>query len=151
MFSGHCKCSTKESFTILKKILFCWRKKVNLFADYSLGTIPTVPNVKATTNYEHCKLTIQYIYFLHYRLIYSRYSESLREVKDCKTFEMVKLRGKINSVFSLLQTKFRERKLRLECEQQVATILREAALNYQLNPLLATMCKNEVNVKISVL
>jgi hypothetical protein len=72
-------------------------------------------------------------------------------VKDCKTFEMVKLRGKINSVFSLLQTKFRERKLRLECEQQVATILREAALNYQLNPLLATMCKNEVNVKISVL
>jgi hypothetical protein len=101
-----------------------------------MGTIPTVPKVKATTNYEHCKLTIQYIYFLHSRLI---------------DFEMVKLRGKINSVFSFLQTKFRERKLRLECEQQVATILREAALNYQLNPLLATMCKNEVNVKISVL
>lgn len=48
-------------------------------------------------------------------------------------------------VVKCLKTKFRERKLRLECEQQVATILREAALNYQLNPLLATMCKNEIH------
>jgi Golgi apparatus protein 1 len=54
------------------------------------------------------------------------------------------MRENVFFFISYLQTKFRERKLRLECEQQVATILREAALNYQLNPLLATMCKNEV-------
>ncbi|KAJ4442010.1 hypothetical protein ANN_11874 [Periplaneta americana] len=47
-------------------------------------------------------------------------------------------------VVKCLKIKFRERKLRAECEQQVATILREAALNYQLNPLLAAMCKLEI-------
>ncbi|PSN56256.1 Golgi apparatus protein 1 [Blattella germanica] len=55
----------------------------------------------------------------------------------------VELEGK---VVKCLKTKFRERKLRKECEQQVATILREAALNYQLNPLLATLCKNEIEI-----
>jgi Golgi apparatus protein 1 len=57
----------------------------------------------------------------------------------------------MRKIIFFLQTKFRERKLRSECEQQVATILRDAALNYQLNPLLATMCKNEVKVNMSVL
>ncbi|GFG30167.1 hypothetical protein Cfor_10154 [Coptotermes formosanus] len=47
-------------------------------------------------------------------------------------------------VVKCLKTKFREQKLRPECEQQVVTILRDAALNYQLNPLLATMCKKEI-------
>jgi len=32
----------------------------------------------------------------------------------------------------------------------MTTVLRDAALNYQLNPLLATMCKKEVKVKIAV-
>lgn len=31
-----------------------------------------------------------------------------------------------------------------KCEQQMTIILREAALNYHLNPLLATMCAREV-------
>nr|CAD7408500.1 unnamed protein product [Timema cristinae] len=55
----------------------------------------------------------------------------------------LELEGK---VIKCLKIKFRERKLRLECEQQMATILREAALNYQLNPLLMAMCKKEIKV-----
>ncbi|XP_063230835.1 Golgi apparatus protein 1 [Bacillus rossius redtenbacheri] len=48
-------------------------------------------------------------------------------------------------VIKCLKVKFRERKLRTECELQMATILREAALNYHLNPLLAAVCKEEIN------
>lgn len=47
-------------------------------------------------------------------------------------------------VVKCLKTKFREHKLRQECEQQMTTILRDAALNYQLNPLLASLCKKEI-------
>ncbi|XP_012256488.2 Golgi apparatus protein 1 [Athalia rosae] len=51
------------------------------------------------------------------------------------------LQGK---VIKCLKIKFREAKLTTKCEQQMANILREAALNYHLNPLLATMCAQEI-------
>lgn len=51
------------------------------------------------------------------------------------------LEGKI---IKCLKIKFRESKLTTKCEHQMANILREAALNYHLNPLLATMCVQEV-------
>lgn len=47
-------------------------------------------------------------------------------------------------VIDCLRTRFRESKLTTKCEHQVANILREAALNYHLNPLLATLCAFEV-------
>ncbi|XP_050588557.1 Golgi apparatus protein 1 [Bombus affinis] len=47
-------------------------------------------------------------------------------------------------VIRCLKIKFRESKLLIKCEHQMANILREAALNYHLNPLLATMCAHEI-------
>lgn len=47
-------------------------------------------------------------------------------------------------VIKCLKVKFRERKLRNDCEQQLTTVLREAALNYQLNPLLRSFCESEI-------
>ncbi|XP_076234853.1 Golgi apparatus protein 1 [Calliopsis andreniformis] len=47
-------------------------------------------------------------------------------------------------VIGCLKIKFRESKLTTKCELQMANILREAALNYHLNPLLATMCAHEI-------
>lgn len=47
-------------------------------------------------------------------------------------------------VIRCLKIRFRESKLTTKCEHQMANILREAALNYHLNPLLATMCAHEV-------
>lgn len=47
-------------------------------------------------------------------------------------------------VIRCLKIKFRESKLLTKCEHQMTNILREAALNYHLNPLLATMCAHEV-------
>lgn len=47
-------------------------------------------------------------------------------------------------VIKCLKIKFREAKLVPKCEQQMTIILREAALNYHLNPLLATMCAREI-------
>jgi Golgi apparatus protein 1 len=44
-----------------------------------------------------------------------------------------------------LQAKFREGKLRSECEAQMANVLREAALDYKLNPLLKSLCQEEVS------
>lgn len=44
-----------------------------------------------------------------------------------------------------MQVKFREGKLRSECEVQVANVLRDAALDYKLNPLLKSLCQEEVN------
>lgn len=48
-------------------------------------------------------------------------------------------------VIMCLKIKFRESKLSMKCEQQMTNVLREAALNYHLNPLLATLCANEVS------
>ncbi|CAK9816133.1 Golgi apparatus protein 1 [Anthophora quadrimaculata] len=47
-------------------------------------------------------------------------------------------------VIRCLKIKFREAKLTPRCEHQMTNILREAALNYHLNPLLATMCAHEI-------
>ncbi|XP_043596115.1 Golgi apparatus protein 1 [Bombus pyrosoma] len=47
-------------------------------------------------------------------------------------------------VIRCLKIKFRESKLLIKCEHQMTNILREAALNYHLNPLLATMCAHEI-------
>ncbi|XP_017787579.1 PREDICTED: LOW QUALITY PROTEIN: Golgi apparatus protein 1 [Habropoda laboriosa] len=47
-------------------------------------------------------------------------------------------------VIRCLKIKFREAKLTTRCEHQMTNILREAALNYHLNPLLATMCAHEI-------
>ncbi|XP_043249603.1 Golgi apparatus protein 1 [Colletes gigas] len=47
-------------------------------------------------------------------------------------------------VIRCLKIKFRESKLTVKCKHQMTTILREAALNFHLNPLLATMCAHEI-------
>uniref|UniRef100_A0A1B6KZZ0 Golgi apparatus protein 1 n=1 Tax=Graphocephala atropunctata TaxID=36148 RepID=A0A1B6KZZ0_9HEMI len=52
------------------------------------------------------------------------------------------LQGK---VIKCLKVKFREGKLRSECEVQMANVLREAALDYKLNPLLRSLCEDEIN------
>lgn len=43
-----------------------------------------------------------------------------------------------------LKNKFREAKLKPKCEIQMTNILREQALNYNLNPLLRTVCAAEI-------
>ncbi|XP_049951626.1 Golgi apparatus protein 1 [Schistocerca serialis cubense] len=55
--------------------------------------------------------------------------------------EEKELNGK---VVKCLKVKFREQKLSQDCESEMTNILREAALNYRLNPLLATMCRKEI-------
>ncbi|XP_034948080.1 Golgi apparatus protein 1 [Chelonus insularis] len=47
-------------------------------------------------------------------------------------------------VISCLRIKFREAKLTNKCMKQMTVILRQAALNYHLNPLLATLCAHEI-------
>lgn len=47
-------------------------------------------------------------------------------------------------VIACLKVKFRAAKLRKECENEMELVLREAALNYQLNPLLSRMCESEI-------
>ncbi|XP_075212772.1 Golgi apparatus protein 1 [Lycorma delicatula] len=53
----------------------------------------------------------------------------------------MELEGK---VIKCLQLKFIKRKLSLECEQQMSIVLREAALNYQLIPVLRTVCEYDI-------
>lgn len=52
-------------------------------------------------------------------------------------------------VIQCLKQKFREAKLNVKCEKQMTGILREQALNYKLDPLLSSMCKNEIKVLCS--
>ncbi|KAE9535287.1 hypothetical protein AGLY_008020 [Aphis glycines] len=47
-------------------------------------------------------------------------------------------------VLQCLKEKFRQRKLKPECEKQVSVTLRESALNYKLNPLLRSLCTTEI-------
>ena len=49
-------------------------------------------------------------------------------------------------VVNCLKAKFREGKLTKSCEIQVTEVLHEQSLNYKLNPLLQTVCKNEINI-----
>lgn len=60
-------------------------------------------------------------------------------IKDAKQNE--ELDGK---VVECLKKKFREGKLTKKCEKQMVEILHEQALNYKLNPLLQTVCKDEL-------
>lgn len=48
------------------------------------------------------------------------------------------------SLIVTLQVHFRAGKLTSSCEREVVTVLREAALNYKLNPLLKALCSTEV-------
>lgn len=57
--------------------------------------------------------------------------------------ENEELNGK---VINCLKNKFRQGKLMTKCEKQMAVILHDQALNYRLNPLLATVCKAEIDV-----
>lgn len=49
-------------------------------------------------------------------------------------------------VINCLKQKFRQGKLMMKCEKQMTAILHDQALNYKLNPLLATVCKSEIDV-----
>ncbi|KAG6444008.1 hypothetical protein O3G_MSEX003144 [Manduca sexta] len=53
----------------------------------------------------------------------------------------VELQGK---VLYCLKEKFRESKLTNTCENELANILKEQALNYRLDPLLGKLCKAEI-------
>lgn len=64
-----------------------------------------------------------------------------RVVADAKENE--ELNGK---VINCLKQKFRQGKLMTKCEKQMTNILHDQALNYKLNPLLATVCKPEIDV-----
>lgn len=48
-------------------------------------------------------------------------------------------------VIGCLKGKFREGKLTKPCEKQMTEVLHEQALNYKLNPLLQSMCKDEID------
>lgn len=64
-----------------------------------------------------------------------------RVVVEAKENE--ELNGK---VMNCLKQKFRQGKLQLKCQKQMTLILHDQALNYKLNPLLATVCKSEIEV-----
>lgn len=64
-----------------------------------------------------------------------------RVVAEAKENE--ELNGK---VINCLKQKFRQNKLLPKCEKQMTMILHDQALNYKLNPLLATVCKSEIDV-----
>lgn len=51
------------------------------------------------------------------------------------------LEGKVTEC---LKKQFRKSNLRPQCESEMSQILREQALNYQLNPLLRSMCRVEL-------
>lgn len=48
------------------------------------------------------------------------------------------------AVINCLKNKFREGKLTSDCEKQMTEVLHEQALNYKLNPLLQSVCRNEI-------
>ncbi|ETN58727.1 golgi family apparatus protein 1 [Anopheles darlingi] len=52
-------------------------------------------------------------------------------------------------VIDCLKGKFREGRLLPECEKQMTEVLHERALNYKLNPLLQSVCHDEIQVLCS--
>lgn len=68
-------------------------------------------------------------------------SFTVNEPKD------VELRGK---VLYCLKEKFRESKLEKKCENELANVLKEQALNYRLDPLLGKLCKAEIQTICAV-
>lgn len=59
----------------------------------------------------------------------------------------IELQGK---VLYCLKDKFRESKLTIPCENELANILKEQALNYRLDPLLGRLCKAEIQTICSL-
>ncbi|XP_045768280.1 Golgi apparatus protein 1 [Maniola jurtina] len=59
----------------------------------------------------------------------------------------VELQGK---VLYCLKDKFRESKLETPCENELANVLKEQALNYRLDPLLGKLCKAEIQTICAV-
>ncbi|KAI5635405.1 cysteine rich repeat domain-containing protein [Phthorimaea operculella] len=59
----------------------------------------------------------------------------------------VELHGK---VLQCLKGKFRESKLSNPCENELANVLKEQALNYRLDPLLGKLCKAEIQTICAV-
>ncbi|CAK1549697.1 unnamed protein product [Leptosia nina] len=59
----------------------------------------------------------------------------------------VELQGK---VLYCLKEKFRELKLEKTCENELANVLKEQALNYRLDPLLGKLCKAEIQTICAV-
>ncbi|XP_058822591.1 Golgi apparatus protein 1-like isoform X2 [Topomyia yanbarensis] len=53
-------------------------------------------------------------------------------------------------VIGCLKNKFREGKLHTDCEKQMTEVLHEQALNYKLNPLLQSVCRDEIQVLCSL-
>ncbi|XP_055546541.1 Golgi apparatus protein 1 isoform X1 [Wyeomyia smithii] len=52
-------------------------------------------------------------------------------------------------VIGCLKVKFREGKLHTDCEKQMTEVLHEQALNYKLNPLLQSVCRDEIQILCS--
>lgn len=59
----------------------------------------------------------------------------------------VELQGK---VLYCLKKNFRDSKLTTECENELANVLKEQALNYRLDPLLGKLCKAEIQTICAV-
>ncbi|XP_049872033.1 Golgi apparatus protein 1 isoform X2 [Pectinophora gossypiella] len=59
----------------------------------------------------------------------------------------IELQGK---VLYCLKDKFRESKLTKSCENELANVLKEQALNYRLDPLLGKLCKAEIQTICAV-
>lgn len=49
-------------------------------------------------------------------------------------------------VINCLKQKFRQGKLMTKCEKQMTAILHDQALNFRMNPLLASVCKSEIDI-----
>lgn len=50
-----------------------------------------------------------------------------------------------DSVIKCLKIQFKQMKLTESCEKEMAEILKQKALNIELNPLIQAVCKNELN------
>lgn len=59
----------------------------------------------------------------------------------------VELQGK---VLQCLKVKFKENKLTTTCENELANVLKEQALNYRLDPLLGKLCIAEIQTICAV-
>lgn len=59
----------------------------------------------------------------------------------------VEFQGK---VLYCLKEKFRESKLTTSCENELANVLKEQALNYRLDPLLGKLCRAEIQTICAV-
>lgn len=75
-----------------------------------------------------------------YRLLYKQSSKYFYYLA-AKEPQDVELQGKM---LYCLKEKFRESKLTQPCENELANVLKEQALNYRLDPLLKKLCRAEI-------